>query len=60
MYHMYETLTYFFKKYALLFLVVLSSTFLSACGNKGPLTVPDAYLKKNLVNSLVIYHKNES
>tara|TARA_B100000900_G_scaffold389092_1_gene381697 strand:- start:240 stop:413 length:174 start_codon:yes stop_codon:yes gene_type:complete len=57
---MYSMMTHFFRKHTLFFLVVFFSTFLSACGNKGPLTVPDALFKKNLVNSLFIINKNDA
>tara|TARA_Y100000768_G_scaffold378663_1_gene353374 strand:+ start:662 stop:835 length:174 start_codon:yes stop_codon:yes gene_type:complete len=57
---MYAIFTHFFRKHTLLFPVVFFSIFLSGCGNKGPLIVPDALYKKNLVNSLLINFKNDA
>ena len=43
---MYTIMTHFFRRHTLLFLIVFFTSILSACGNKGPLTVPDALYKE--------------
>ncbi len=57
---MYAMVTHFFRKHTLFILVVFFSSFLSACGNKGPLTVPDTLYKKTLINSLSFNYNDEA
>ena len=57
---MYSKVAHFFRKHALVCSVILFSIVLSACGNKGPLTVPDTLSKKIMVNALLINNKNDS
>ncbi len=57
---MYSKVAHFFRKHALVCSVILFSVALSACGNKGPLTVPDTLSKKNMVNALFINNNNDA
>ena len=57
---MYSKVTHFFRKLALICSVILFSVALSACGNKGPLTVPDMLSKKITVNALFINNRNDA
>ena len=57
---MYSKVAHFFRKHALVCFVILFSIALSACGNKGPLTVPETLSKKIMVNALLINNKNDS
>ncbi len=57
---MYAMVTHFFSKHTLFILVVFFSFFLSACGNKGPLTVPDTLNEKTSINSLSINYNDDA
>ncbi len=57
---MYPVVTHFFRKHMNFLLVILLSSVLSACGNKGPLIVPDALYEKTLGNILFISYNNDA
>ena len=57
---MYSVVTHFFRKHMNFLLVILLSSVLSACGNKGPLIVPDALYEKTLGNILFISYNNDA
>ena len=57
---MYAVVTHFFRKHTHFLLVIFLSSVLSACGNKGPLIVPDAVYENTLSNILFISNNNDS
>ncbi len=57
---MYPVVTHFFRKHMNFLLIILLSSVLSACGNKGPLIVPDALYEKTLGNILFISYNNDA
>lgn len=57
---MYAKVTHFFRKHTHFLLVIFFSSILSACGNKGPLVVPDSLYEKTLGNILFISYKNDA
>ncbi len=57
---MYAMVTHFFRKHTHFLLVIFLSSVLSACGNKGPLIVPDAVYENTLSNILFISNNNDS
>ena len=57
---MYPVVTHFFRKHRNFLIVILLSSVLLACGNKGPLIVPDALYEKTLGNILFISYNNDA
>lgn len=57
---MYPVVTHFFRKHMNFLIVIFLSSVLSACGNKGPLIVPDALYEKTLGNILFISYNNDA